>query len=105
MTEYDATPPPRPDAPPMPVEGIALPMETNTLAVLSFVVSLFWFFGLASIVAIVLGSLALSQIERTDGRQPGKGLAMLGIALGLIGVVAAIIFVVMLANRIEHETL
>ena len=51
-------------------------LETNTLAVVSFVVSLFWLFGLASIVAVVLGALALSQIERTGGRQYGKGLAM-----------------------------
>jgi hypothetical protein len=29
--------------------------ETNTLAFFSFFVSIFWFFGLASIVAIVLG--------------------------------------------------
>jgi Domain of unknown function (DUF4190) len=97
MTEQDGTPPQRPDASPM--------LETNTLAVVSFVVSLFWLFGLASIVAVVLGALALSQIERTGGRQYGKGLAMLGIALGVIGVVAAIVFVVMLGNRIEHETL
>jgi hypothetical protein len=43
--------------------------------VFSLVVSLFWIFGFASILAIVLGVVAHSQIDRSGGRQPGAGLA------------------------------
>lgn len=48
--------------------------------VLSF---LFGCFG--GIVAIILGSLALSEIGRTKGRMQGKGLAIAGIATGCVG--------------------
>ena len=60
MTEQDTTVPPRPDP-----EGVAdgrtdvAINETNTLAVFSFMASIFFFLWLPSILAIVLGSIAL----------------------------------------------
>jgi hypothetical protein len=94
--------PPRPDRPGP--TGFSS-TETNTLAVFSFVVSLFWIFGFASILAIVLGVVAHSQIDRSGGRQPGAGLATLGITLGAIGLIAAIVLFIMLMNQVEHEAL
>jgi uncharacterized membrane protein len=107
MTEHDPTPPPRSDTlDPVAAGGTEFSStETNTLAVFSFFVSLLWFFGLGSIVAIVLGLVARGQIRRTNGRQPGAGLAMTGIVIGLIGLIATIVFFVMLMIRVEHETL
>jgi Domain of unknown function (DUF4190) len=104
MTEQDSTVPSRPDAQQV-ADGqrdLAL-NETNTLAVFSFFASLFFFFWLPSILAIVLGSIALSQIERTG--QAGKGLAMLGIVLGFIGMVAGIVVFVLVMNSVSNETL
>ena len=104
MTEQDSTVPSRPDAQQV-ADGrrdLAL-SETNTLAVFSFFASLFFFFWLPSILAIVLGSIALSQIERTG--QAGKGLAMLGIVLGFIGMVAGIVVFVLVMNSLSNETL
>ena len=104
MTEQDTTVPPRPDA-----SGVAdgrtdlAINETNTLAVFSFMASIFFFLWLPSILAIVLGSIALSQIERTG--QAGKGLAMLGIVLGFIGMIGGIVVFVLLMNSVSHETL
>jgi hypothetical protein len=107
MTEHDATPPARPDLlQPMAAGATEFSStETNTLAVFSFFVSLFWFFGLGSFVAIVLGLVARGQIRRTGGRQPGGGLAMAGIVIGSIGLIATIVFFVMLMIQVEHETL
>ncbi|GAB2559468.1 DUF4190 domain-containing protein [Leucobacter ruminantium] len=68
---------------------LVLVEKTNTLAVLSFVLSFF-----LSVAAIVLGHIAVSQINRTHER--GWGLAAAGLTLGYIGVVvgalAALIF-------------
>jgi Domain of unknown function (DUF4190) len=104
MTEQDTTVPPRPDALEV-ADGRTDPgiNETNTLAVFSFFASLFFFFWLPSILAIVLGSIALSQIERTG--QTGKGLATLGIVLGFLGMVAGIVVFVLVMNSVSNETL
>jgi hypothetical protein len=104
MTEQDTTVPPRPDASGLSDGGTDLAInETNTLAVFSFMASIFFFLWLPSILAIVLGSIALSRIERTG--QAGKGLAMLGIVLGFIGMIGGIVVFVLLMNSVSHETL
>jgi Domain of unknown function (DUF4190) len=77
--------------------------ETNTLAFFSFFVSIFWFFGLASIVAIVLGHIAHAQIRRSG--EAGAGLALLGIILGWVGLIAAIVLFVIAMGSLSHETL
>ena len=77
--------------------------ETNTLAFFSFFVSIFWFFGIASIVAIVLGHIARAQIRRSG--EAGAGLALLGIILGWVGLIAAIVLFVIAMNSLSHETL
>jgi Domain of unknown function (DUF4190) len=77
--------------------------ETNTLAFFSFFVSIFWFFGLASIVAIVLGHIARAQIRRSG--ESGAGLALLGIILGWVGLIAVIVLFVIAMNSLSHETL
>jgi hypothetical protein len=77
--------------------------ETNTLAFFSFFVSIFWFFGLASIVAIVLGHVARAQIRRSG--EAGAGLALLGIILGWVGLIAAIVLFVIAMGSLSHETL
>jgi peptidyl-prolyl cis-trans isomerase B (cyclophilin B) len=104
MTEQDSTVPSGPDAQQVADRRTDLALnETNTLAVFSFIASLFFFLWLPSILAIVLGSMALSHIERTG--QAGKGLAVLGIVLGFIGMVAGIVVFVLVMNSVSNETL
>jgi uncharacterized membrane protein len=43
-----------------------------------------WWIG--SVLALVLGMVALSQIEASQGRQTGRGMAIAGVVLGLVGV-------------------
>ncbi len=59
---------------------------TNGLAVAALCLGLAFFIPLASVVAVVLGVVALSQL-RTDG-QRGRGMAIGGIVLGALGIIA-----------------
>ncbi|MET0726190.1 MAG: DUF4190 domain-containing protein [Leifsonia sp.] len=60
----------------------------NVLAIISFATSLL---GI-SLVGIVLGHIALSQIKKTG--EQGKVFAIIGLVLGYLGILAAIIFLV-----------
>jgi Domain of unknown function (DUF4190) len=57
--------------------------RTNPLAIASLISSFF-----ISLVGIILGHIALSQIKRTG--EGGRGLAIAGLVIGYIGLVAGI---------------
>ena len=90
-------PPPPPGAPPgygqLPVgqpqwAHPPRPTGTNGLAVAGFVLGLLWVCGIGSVLGVVFGFVALSQIRRRN--QSGRGLAIAGIVLGIIGIVATV---------------
>ena len=66
--------------------------HTNALAVASLVTSLFWFYGIGSILALVFGYKARKEIDGSRGTQTGRGMATAGIVLGWIGIVGTLIF-------------
>jgi hypothetical protein len=71
---------------------------TNGLAIASLVLGILWMWWIGSILALVFGYVAKNQIDRSAGRQTGRGLAIAGIVLGWIGVAAlALFFVVVMA--------
>jgi hypothetical protein len=47
-----------------------------------------WLFGIGSILAVMFGHSALKQIRRSSGRMAGHGMAVVGIVLGYVGIVA-----------------
>ncbi|MFZ4372298.1 MAG: DUF4190 domain-containing protein [Mycobacterium sp.] len=64
---------------------------TNSLAIFSLVASVVGLLcGVGSIVGIVLGSIAISQIKKT--RQGGYGLAVAGIVVGVASLVISIVW-------------
>jgi hypothetical protein len=74
---------------------------TNGLAIASLVLGILWLYWIGSILALVFGYVAKGQIDRSAGRQTGRGMAIAGIVLGWIGVamaVIAIVFAIALAN-------
>jgi hypothetical protein len=82
---------------PYPPSGYQQP-STNGLAIASLVLGLVgWTVCVGSIVAIVLGFVAQSQIRKSGGRQGGEGLARAGIILGFIGLAAIILLFVVAA--------
>jgi hypothetical protein len=65
------------------------PAKYNVLAIVSFVSAFF-----ISLVAIITGHIALGQIKRTG--EQGRALAIWGLVLGYLGLLAGIIAVVAL---------
>ena len=63
------------------------PGTTSGKALGSLVSGLLFFFFPASIVAIILGHLSLSEIKKSGGRLEGRGLAIAGLVLGYAGIV------------------
>jgi hypothetical protein len=73
----------------------------NATATLAFLAGLFgamcpMFWGTGGIGAIVLGAAAHAEIKRSEGRQHGTGMAIAGIVLGVLHVLALIIGVAVL---------
>lgn len=64
---------------------------TASLALASGVLSFVCLWGLGGVLAIVIGWIAHSEIERSQGRLSGKGLASAGIGLGIANLVTSMV--------------
>ncbi len=72
--------------------------ETSKLAIAALVTSLVGLlFPIISIAGIVLGAVGVSQIKQT--RQPGYGLAVAGIVVGVATLVIYLVFVITFRMR------
>ena len=69
--------------------------RTNGFAIASFALSLAAV-GIGSILALVFGYMAKGSIERSNGQETGRGLAIAGIVLGWIGVGLVLLILVAL---------
>jgi hypothetical protein len=77
---------------------------TATLALAAGVLSFFCLFGFGGVLAIALGWLAHGEIERSDGRLAGKGLASTGIGLGIANLIVTVVGVgVLVALAVRPE--
>jgi hypothetical protein len=61
------------------------------LALAAGVLSFFCLFGFGGVLAIALGWLAHGEIERSEGRLAGKGLASTGIGLGIANLIVTVV--------------
>lgn len=66
------------------------------LAVASMVLGILWIYWIGSILAIIFGHIAISQIKKSNGWKSGKGMAIAGLVLGYLGL-ASLIFVIIFA--------
>jgi hypothetical protein len=85
-----------------PSYGYVPVQKTNGLAVASLVCSLVWLGGVGSLLAIVFGFIARSQIKRAEGNVQGNGLAIAGIIIGFAGLVATGLFVIFVVALVQH---
>jgi hypothetical protein len=85
----DITPPAAPRPVPVRPTFVTQRGRTNGLAVASLVASLLWMGWFGSVAAIVLGHVALRQINESGGRQSGRGLAVAGLVIGYFAVLIA----------------
>lgn len=71
------------------------PRRTNAMAVASMIVGILWLYWIGSILALVFGYVARSQIRRSG--EGGGGMAMAGIVLGWVGVGVLIVLLIFVA--------
>jgi hypothetical protein len=71
--------------------------KTNGLAIASLICAIggVFFLAIPSILGIVFGFLARSQIERSEGKQTGSGLALAGIIVGFCVVAIGVLIVIL----------
>lgn len=65
------------------------------LAITSFVLSLLWIGGLGSIAAVIFAAVAMRKTRTHD--QAGRGLAVAGLIIGILGLLMMIWLTVVLA--------
>ena len=87
--------------PPTPAPPVT---RTNGLAIASLVLGIIWIYWIGSILALVFGYVAKNQIDRSGGRQEGRGLAIAGIVLGWVGVGILVIGAVVLLASTPTST-
>ena len=61
------------------------------LAMLSLISALLWLVGIGSLLAIICGGIAVQQINDSDGRLTGKGLAATGILIGVCSLIITVV--------------
>lgn len=73
---------------------------TNGLAIAALVLGILWLCAIGSVLAIVFGFIALSQIKRSG--QAGRGLAIAGVVLGIIGILASVVTLIVVRAGVEE---
>ena len=82
------------------------PTKLNVSALLSLLASVSGFvclLGVGGLLGIILGLVARSELERSEGREHGKGLATAGLALGIVNVAAFVIGIAVFATWVAQR--
>lgn len=66
--------------------------RTSGMAVASLVLGLLGLCGIGSLLAVIFGHQALSQIDASNGMVTGRGMAIAGLVLGYLGLAAVLFF-------------
>jgi len=74
------------------------PARTSGMAVASLVLGLLWVCGLGSLLAVVFGHFALSEIAKSQGQMTGRGMAIAGLILGYLGLAGSVLPLLMTAT-------
>lgn len=85
--------------------GVAfgLSPETSGKAIFSLICGLLFIIPPASLMAVIFGHLAVSDIRKSAGRFTGKGLAIVGIVLGYVGVACFLGFMGLVIYEIRED--
>jgi len=76
-----------------PAVAFGLPPETSGKAIFSLICGILFIILPFSVVAVIFGHIALSEIRKNPARLTGRGLAITGIVLGYVGVVLLVGFI------------
>lgn len=83
--------------PPIVVESAPSPPEPNAYAITSLVLSISWIFFIGSVLGVVFGHLAMRRIAESEGRETGRGTALIGLIVGYSGIAAGLLLLIVLA--------
>lgn len=83
---------PQPGAGPVPAKT-----GTNGLAIAAFVLSILWICAVGSLLGLILGIIALSQIKKSG--RGGKGLAIAAIIIGALGLAITAVTTVIVVSQ------
>ena len=86
---------------PPPTPAPVGPQQTSGKAIISLVCGIINVFPLF-VVAIIFGHLALSEIKKSAGRLKGEGLAIAGLVMGYLGIVAIPFILIVAAIAIPN---
>jgi nitrate reductase gamma subunit len=91
------------ESPEMPAVNVApvveIPMgppRNNQFAMASLVLSISWVFFIGSILGVIFGHLAMQQIRESEGREVGRGNAMVGLIVGYAGLACGLLALLIL---------
>jgi hypothetical protein len=84
----------------MPSPGIAPEAPTPGLAVASLILGILGCFGITAIIGLILGVVALNQINRSRGRLGGQGMAVAGIVVSSVLLVFCLFYGGLLIPRL-----
>ena len=71
------------------------PRGTNGFAIASMVLGIVWIYWIGSVLAIIFGFIAYSQIKERN--QAGRGMATAGLILGFIGIALLVLTILVVA--------
>ncbi len=71
------------------------------MAVASLVLGILWLWGLGSLLALIFGVMGKNQIDRSAGRETGRGMAIAGLVLGIVGLVGAVVLALIIAGAVS----
>jgi len=93
-------PPPPPHQPPyqQPYQAPATP-TVDGLAIASLVLGIIWIYWIGSILAVIFAAVAIKRINASQGWRTGKGMAIAGLVLGLVGIGTLTLVVIIAAAR------
>jgi len=77
------------------VPGPSYPVRStghaNGYAIASMVLGILWVYWIGSILALVFGYIAKGQIDRSGGMETGRGMAIAGIVISIVGLLLTVI--------------
>lgn len=85
-----------------PISNLVTKSKTSALSVVSLIMGILGIFIFGSLIAIICGHIARSQIRKSDGALSGDGMAIAGLVLGYIGIII-FFFVMFGAVLLEKE--
>jgi uncharacterized protein DUF4190/uncharacterized protein DUF2510 len=71
---------------------------TNQYAIASLVLSISWIFFIGSVLGVILGHVAMAQIRASEGREIGRGSAMIGLIVGYVGIASGLLLALIVAG-------